>query len=138
MNYSINTATYDNIYDNNKQSSARLQNKRTNGSKEKTSLFNNNMQKKKKINKSEQKDKQVLKNKTYESHAKVISKDIKPSNFSRVILTENQVDITGILQNEDSNDNKVSFLKSPQKRNHGQTMGKDGEVKRRRQNASCA
>lgn len=84
----------------------RLQNKTTNDSKEETSLFNNNVQKKKKRNKSEQKDKQVSKKEAYDVRAKVISKDLK------------------------------TRLKSSQKRSHGQTIGEDGEVRKRRRSTS--
>lgn len=95
------------------------------------------MQKKKKRNKSEQKDKQVSKKEAYKSRAKVTSKDLKSFNFSRVMLTENQANITEILQNRDSHD-KTTRFKSSQKRSHGRMIGKDSEVKKRRQNTSQA
>lgn len=69
-------------------------------------LLFNNVQKKKKRNKSQQEDKQVLKKETYNVRAKVTSKDLK------------------------------TRLKSSQKRSHGQTIGKDGEVKKRRRSTS--
>ncbi|XP_014470444.1 PREDICTED: DNA polymerase V-like [Dinoponera quadriceps] len=132
MNYSINTA----ICNKGKESNARLQKRKKNNSKEETSFFSNGIREKKK---SKQKDKQVSKGKVYESHEKVISEDLKPFNFSEMNLTDNQVNITGTLQNKDSYDDKIICSKFSQKRNHEQAMGKDGVFKRRRQDGKkCA
>lgn len=105
-----------------------------NSSKEEASLFNNNTEKKNKNSKKRnKKDKQILKKEAYELRAKMISKDLKPFNFSRVNLTKNEMDITENLQNGDSYDNdKIAHLNFPQKRSHEQAMGRDSGVKRRR------
>lgn len=131
MNYSVNITTCNE----DEQGNASLQKK--NILREETSLVNNSMKKKKQKSKSKQKDKQMLKKEAYKLRAKVISEDLKPFNFSKVNLTDDQINITGMLQNEDLYDNKITFSKSPQKRSREQTMEKDNKVKRKRQNVSC-
>ncbi|EFN85221.1 Myb-binding protein 1A [Harpegnathos saltator] len=126
LNYSINTA----IYDNDKQNNESLQEIKANSSKEEAISLSNNMQKKKK-NKNEGNE-QILKREACESHTNFKSKDLKLLNFSKMNLTENQVGITEILHNRDLYDNnKITCIKS-HKRSYKQAVGSDCEVKRKK------